>query len=554
MLLRKVKQYCDDVLEGRIPVSKHVKQAVINFKNPSDKFYFDYKEAEFALRFIECLKHSKGSWANANFILEPWQAFIVANIFGWKRHSDNTRRYRTAFVSVARKNGKSTLAAAIGLKLFVADNEYGAEIYTAATKRDQARLVHAEATRMVKKCSLKYRIKIRRDDLIDTETDSIYQPLGADVDGLDGLNVHGAIIDEVHAHKTRKLWDVIDTATGARKQPLLLCITTAGDIRECIYSELKEYSLKTLYNPSYDDSWFTYIATLDNDEEVFQPEMWIKANPNLGVSITQDYLESQYKKAKEKPIGLLNFKRRHLNVDTVDFEVWEGAQYFYDNENWYNGKGFWDIIVNYKGLDCYVGADFSSIVDLTSVVLVFQKEDGFHIIPYAWVPKNTAYEGYSKDDIPYFDWHEQGVVSITNQPAIDYEEIRQFLHKLRSIVNIKEIAADPHNARFFLRQLELDNFNIFEHKQSFVALNDPIKTLHRLLLTGKIRHGNNPLLLWSSNNVKLIHDSTGNVKFDKRNDNAKIDVMIACVMAVYRATIPEIKTEKVYEKRGILFI
>lgn len=556
MLLNKVKKYCDDVLEEKIKVCKHVKQAVLNFKTPSDKFYFDVKEAEFALRFIECLRHSKGVWANQNIVLEPWQAFIIANIFGWKRHSDGSRRFRTAFISVGRKNGKSTLAAAIGLKLFVADGEQGAEVYTAATKRDQARLVHSEAERMVRRCSLKYRVKVKRDDLIDTETDSIYQPLGADLDGLDGLNVHGAIIDELHAHKSRKLWDVLDTATGARKQPLILCITTAGDIGECIYSELKEYALKILYDPSLDDSYFTYIATLDDPEtEVYDPEAWIKSNPNLNVTIKQDYLEYQFKKAKFTSLAFNNFKRRHLNVDTTNFETWEGAQYWLGNENWYEDKTFLDVVENYKGKTCVIGADFSSVSDLSAVCLAFNFEEEIHVLPYVWVPQKTAYEGYESDNIPYFDWQKRGLLTISSGVAIDYFDIKKFILNLRDIgINIKEIAADPHNARYFLQELEREKFSVFEHRQTFVALNDPIKLTNRLLMSGKIKHGNNPLFFWSACNAKIIQDSTGNVKFDKKTAGEKIDLLIATVMAVYRANLIEQNVSKVYEHRGFVFI
>lgn len=557
--LYKVKQYCDNVLEDKIAVCKHVKQAVLNFKNTSkdSKYFFDVREAEFAIRFIECLKHSKGAWAKQNLILEPWQAFVIANIFGWKRAEDGTRKHRVAFISMGRKNGKSTLAAAIGLKLFIADKEPGAEIYTAATKRDQARIVHAEATRMVQKSSLKYRIKIRRDNLIDDETDSIYEPLGADVDGLDGLNVHGAILDEIHAHKTRSLWDVLETATGSRKQPLILCITTAGLLGECIYSELKNYALKALYSPEEEDTWFTYIATLDNpDEEVHNPQSWIKANPNLGVSITQEYLAAQYRKAKQSAVGLTNFKRRHLNVDTTYYVGWEAAQYWPTSENWYKDKTTWDVLKEYSGKIAFAGADFSSVADLTSIVLAFKIDGNIHVIPFAWVPRKTALNDSESYDIPYFEWAERGLLEIEEGTSIDYEKIKNFLVKTRNElkINIKEIAVDPHNARYFVQHLSSLGFNIFEHKQSFMALNDPIKTTHRLILAESVKHGNNPILSWSVNNAKLITDTTGNVKFDKRAEHAKIDILVAAVMAIYRAYIPREDEAHVYKERGLIFI
>lgn len=558
--LYKVKKYCDDVLEGKIKVCRNVLQAVKNFKTFKDKYFFDVKEAEFAIRFIECLKHSKGVWARQNIELEPWQAFIIANIFGWKRYSDGTRKHRVVFISVGRKNGKSTLAAAIGLKLFVADKESGAEVYTAATKKDQAKIVHSEAVRMVQKCSLKNRIVIRQDRLIDDNTDSIYIPLGADYDSLDGLNVHGAILDEIHAHKTRGLWDVLETATGSRKQPLILCITTAGEKGQCIYSELKNYAIKALFNNEEEDAWFSYVATLDDvDNETHDPDAWIKSNPNLGVSISLDYLLGQYRKAKDTVAGLSNFKRRHLNVDTLNYVSWEAAQNWYSSENWYNNNTFLRVLEKYKGLPVYIGADFSSVADLSAVVIATKIGEEIHVLPYCWVPYRTALHDSLNHDIPYFEWAEKGLLEIEDGGSIDYEKIRKFILMLRDnfSMKIKEVAVDPHNARYFIQKLEKDNITIFEHRQTFVALNDPIKTTHRLILNNVIKHGNHPVLAWCVNNAKLIHDSTGNVKFDKKNESGKIDLLVAAVMAIYRAytQAQEIdEEEKIYEKRGLVFI
>lgn len=553
--LLKVDDYCRNVLNDKIPVSAYVKRCVEKFVNLPDKYYFDTKEAEFAIRFIECLKHSKGVWAKTNLELQPWQAFIVANLFGVKEKSTNYRRYKTAFVSVARKNGKSTLAAAIGLKLFAADNEYGAEVYTAATKRAQARIVHEEATKMVKTCSLKNYVKILRDNLLIEKTFSKYEPLGADVDGLDGLNVHGAIIDELHAHRNRKLWDVLDSATGARVNPLILCITTAGDVSDCIYSEIKSYAIKCLME-DFEDSWFSFICTLDNpDEELHEPDTWIKSNPNLGVSITHKYLHSQYKKGLQTPAGLINFKRRHLNIDTSNFDTWDGAESWPDDENWYENESVVDVLKKYSGKSCYVGADLSSVVDVTALSFVFQEENKFHVIPICWVPRKTAILDEEAYEIPYYDMARKRLLFVSEGSCISYEEVKDFLVYVRDSLNIKieEIAVDPHNARYLLEQLDKLHFNVFEHKQTFVALNDPIKTFHRAILSKEIKHGNHPFLDFCVRNARIITDTTGNVKFEKSNRGSKVDVLVATAMALYRAKTGK-KSSGIYNRRGVVFI
>lgn len=292
--LEKLDRYVDGVLSGEIVAGKLVRMAVQRHVRDMENgggrgLFFDREEAQFAITFIELLKHSKGDWAGQSFELEPWQVFIVASIFGWTRFDakfrHGRRRFNSAFVSVGRKNGKSTLAAGIGHKLFVADGEAGAEIYSAACKRDQARIVHEEAKRMVKSSpSLRQIVRVLRDNLSIDASNSKYEPLGADADTTDGLNISGAIIDEVHAHKTRELWDVLETSTAARRNPLMLAITTAGPAgeSESIYTELKGHSIKVLEAAQagevLDDSWFTFIATLDDDDDWADEAVWCLAS------------------------------------------------------------------------------------------------------------------------------------------------------------------------------------------------------------------------------------------------------------------------------------
>src|SRR5512139_1249755 len=289
------EQYIDDVVAGRVVACHWVQAAcqrhVDDLKHGAERgLHFDREAAEHVLKFFTILKHSKGEWAGRPLVLEPWQQFLIWTLFGWKR-ADGTRRFRTAYIEVARKNGKSTIGAGVGLYLLAADGEPGAEIYSAATKRDQARITHLEAVRMVKASPmLRKRIRTFRDNLNIEGTASKFEPLGADADTLDGLNIHGAIIDEIHAHKTREVWDKLDTGTGARRQPLMFGITTAGYDRQSLCWTLNEYSKKVLDGVIEDDTFFALIYTLDDGDDWQDETTWIKANPNLKVSKKNDDL------------------------------------------------------------------------------------------------------------------------------------------------------------------------------------------------------------------------------------------------------------------------
>src|SRR5512139_2470424 len=283
------EQYIDDVVAGRVSACHWVQQAaqrhIDDLEHGAERgLHFDQDAAEHVLKFFTILRHSKGEWAGRLIELEPWQQFLLWTLFGWKR-ADGTRRFRTAYIEVARKNGKSTMGAGIGLYLLAADGEPGAEIYSAATKRDQARITHLEAVRMVRSSPmLKRRIRTFRDNLNIEGTASKFEPLGADADTTDGLNIHGAIVDEIHAHKTREMWDRLDTATGARRQPLMFGITTAGYDRQSLCWTLNEYSKKVLDRVIDDDTFFGLIYTLDEGDDWQDEKTWIKANPNLNVS------------------------------------------------------------------------------------------------------------------------------------------------------------------------------------------------------------------------------------------------------------------------------
>ena len=358
-----VTAYARSVSEGALPANRLVRLACQRHLDDLASgggrgLRFELAAARHAIEFFGFLRHSKGEWAGETFTLAPWQAFIVGALFGWKR-DDGLRRFRTAYCAVPRKNGKSSTSAGIGLYLLVADGEQGAEVYSAATTRDQARIVFDEARRMVATSpALRRRVELLINNLHVAASASRFMPLSSDSSTMDGLNVHGAIIDELHAHKTRGVVDVLDTATGARRQPLLFEITTAGYDRHSICFEHHDYSIKVLDGVLQDDSWFAYIAAADEGDDWTDPKVWRKANPNFGISVKEDDLARKAEKAVALPGAQNAFRRLHLNQWTeqaerwIDMAAWDACDAPVDPER-------------LRGRACFGGLDLSTTTDLS---------------------------------------------------------------------------------------------------------------------------------------------------------------------------------------------
>jgi phage terminase large subunit-like protein len=374
---------------------------------------FDPAAAHHAIEFFGYLRHSKGEWAGQTFTLAPWQAFIVGSLFGWRR-ADGLRRFRTAYCAVPRKNGKSSTSAGIGLYLLVADGERGAEVYSAATTRDQARIVFDEAKRMVASSpALRRRVEPLINNLHVAATASRFMPLSADSSTMDGLNVHGAIIDELHAHKTRGVVDVLDTATGARRQPLLFEITTAGYDRHSICYEHHDYSGKVLGGVLQDDSWFAYIAAADEGDDWTSPAVWRKANPNFGISVKEDDLARKAEKAIALPGAQNAFRRLHLNEWTEQAERW------IDMAAWDACDGPVDLEA-LRGRPSFGGLDLSTTTDVTALAWVFPPYGGderWRVLSRYFVPEDNLRKRAERDRVPYDLWAAQGFIEATSGPA-----------------------------------------------------------------------------------------------------------------------------------------
>lgn len=516
------------------------------------EFWFDDEAADRAVTFFErFLRHVKGKWAGCKFELQPWQRDeIIRPLFGWKR-SDGTRRYRTAYIEVPRKNGKSTLAAGIALYLLFADGEMGAEVYSAAADRDQAAIVFETAKEMVLSSpALKKRAQVFKRSIVIPATMSSYKVLSADAPTKHGLNAHGIIFDELHAQPNRELWDVLTTSTGAREQPLVVAITTAGYDRDSICWEQHEYACKVLKRVINDPSFFAYIAAADEQDDWRDPATWRKANPGLGVTVKLEYLEQEARRAVEVPAYQNTFRRLHLNQWTQQAERW------LDLAVWDATAGL-VVDEDLAGRPCFVGLDLSTTTDMTAMVFLFPpaaEGESYTVLPRFFLPGDGLREREQRDHVPYSTWARQGFVKLTEGNVIDYEVVRQQLHRDAERFRVLEVAYDPWNATQIALQLADDGFTMVQVRQGFATLSAPTKELMRLVLAGKLHHGGNPVLRWQADSMVVVQDPAGNIKPAKHKSTGRIDGMVATIMALDRAMRHEQPQRSVYEDRGILTI
>ncbi|HLI51910.1 MAG TPA: terminase TerL endonuclease subunit [Thermomicrobiaceae bacterium] len=549
-----VTAYADAVLSGEIAAGKLVKLACERHLRDLELGHkrglsFDAEAAERAIAFFGFLRHSKGEWAGQPIELRPWQAFIVGSLFGWKR-TDGSRRFRTAYVEVPRKNGKSTTAAGIALLLGFFDGEGGAEVYAAATKKDQARIVWDEAKRMVEKSpALKARIQPLAHSLSDQRTASKFLPLGRDADTMDGLNIHAAIVDELHAHPNREVVDVLETATGARRQPLIFYITTAGHGHESVCWEKRQYAVSILEETVEDDSVFGYIATIDAGDDWDSPESWAKANPNLGVSVKLEDLERKAKQAREIPSQQNAFRRLHLDEWTEQAERW------IDMKRWDACDGDVDPVA-LAGQKCFVGVDLASTIDITAAIAVFGRPDGsYEALCRFWRPEDTIYEAERRDHVPYRQWAEAGYLHLTEGNAIDPGHIADDLAGWLAPYQVVEVPFDKWNASALAAKLEVEGLTMVAMPQGFQTYSEPCHRLEGLLLDGKLRHGGNPILRWMAAQVMVKHGPNEAIRpFKPNGSGIHDDGIVALLMGLARATVAQnqAETRSIYESRGLI--
>jgi phage terminase large subunit-like protein len=545
-------RYIADVLSGEIPVSKYVLQAVqrhvADLREGSKRgLYFDRDDAAYAIRCFGFFRHSKGKWAGQPFELAPWQQFIVASIFGWKRIG-GFRRFRRAYIEIARKNGKSSMLAGFAIILLALDGEQGAEVYSAATRREQARIIFNEAGRMVKASpDLRQFIRQYRNNLNVPDTDSKFEPLSSDANSLDGLNVHGGIVDELHAHKTREVWDVLDTATGSREQPLLIAITTAGFNQEGICYEVRGHCVDLLAGLFEDDSYFAYIACLEDGDEWTDESCWIKANPNLGVSVDLEDLRDGCKRAIRSASARNNFLCKRLDRWTQQFQIWIPV------EKWDACAVSGLEMESMARRECYIGIDLADKIDLNAACFLFPPKAGerWKMLLRFWMPEDVMTERCQEGQWHYKDWSERGLIGLTPGNITDYDIIRDDIEKLAKNLKVKRISYDPRNATHMSTQLAT-RYEMLEVPPGMSHMNEASKEYEAMIVGGKIEHEGNPVMRWMTENAQVEMDKDGNFRpVQPKDRRKKIDGVVAGVIALRGAILEPAHAQSIYSTRGL---
>lgn len=495
--------------------------------------HYDEAKADRAVRFIENLCHTKGRWAGKPFWLLPWQERIIRDIFGVVKE-DDTRQFRTAYVEIPKKNGKSELAAAIALYLLYADNEPSAEVYGAAADRQQASIVFDVAKRMVEMTpALLKRSKIMAATkrLVNYSNVGFYQVLSAEVGTKHGLNVSGLVLDELHTQPNRNLVDVLTKGSGdARTQPLYFLITTAGTDRNSICYEYHTKAKDILEGRRIDPSFYPVIYGLNDDDDWNAEESWYKANPSLGHTITIDRVRDAHREALTNPAEENVFRQLRLNQ-------WVGSIVAWIPEHIYDRGNIPIDLEKLRGRECYAGLDLSSTSDITAFVLIFpplHEGDKYIVVPHFWLPRETLDLRVRRDHVPYDVWERMGLFHITEGNVVDYNFVRKTINELHTMYNIKEIAADRWNATQLITDLQGDGFTVVPMGMGFKDMSPPMKELYKLLLEGKFIHGGNPVLRWMAGNVVAEIDAAENIKPSKKKSTEKIDGIVAWIMALDR--------------------
>lgn len=498
------------------------------------------------------LPHIKGKWARAGgrLVLADWQVFILANVFGFV-DAAGIRRYRACYIEVPRKNGKSTFTAAVGLYMLTEDNEPGAEIYSAATTRDQARIIFNVCRAMAKRSPgmrREYGVRVGAHALSVTDTESSLVPLSSDAHTLDGLNPSFAMIDELHAHKSRAVFDVLDSALGSRDQPVLWTITTAGTDRTGVCYEQRTYIDKILKRVIVDERVFGIVYTIDEDDDWTDEDVWAKANPNYDVSVNVSDMRRQARKAAESPSSLNNFLTKRLNVWTNAAVAW------LDVRRWNKCEDPELVIADFEGRPCYLGVDLASTTDLCALAFVFpplDESEKLAVFVRFYLPEGKI-EEQSTGPLP--GWEHEGWLLACPGDTVDFGLVDDDVREAASLYDVQAIGYDPWQAMMMATAWEADGLPAIEVPMRTRHLSAPMKELERLVLENGIVHDGNPVLAWNTSNVVATLDANDNVFPRKEKTSARIDGVVAIIIAMNRSMLSAPPATSVYETRGLAAI
>jgi phage terminase large subunit-like protein len=608
-------KYAVDVLNGTIVAGKLLKLTAKRFISdlkvgPARGITLDKIAAQHAVDFFGTLRHSQGEWGpragnpkGDPFVLSPWQTFIVVNLFGFKR-ADGTRRFRKAHIEVARKNGKTTFMAGIGLYMLVADDEPGAQVFVIATTRDQSKEVFDEAVRMRNKSPyLAARVRSVRNNLHVLKTASKFEPQSSDYGTADGKNVHCMIADELHQHPTRLLYDAYAQATGARRQPFIIAITTAGyDTHGVCYSQrnIIENILTDNASAVDGDSFFGFIACIDEEDKAagtpadnpMDEACWPKANPNLGISVKMDNMREEAAMARIDATALNSFLCKRLNV-WVNQEI-----RWMDPAKWALCNSAGPLVDPHiqriaaektlAGRVAIAGLDLSNKHDLTAFALVFPPckpvtelvprpqtrqeiqwripqvfdevittpaDLRWSVLVWFWVPEGCIQQRVKEHRVPYDVWKKQGYLRTCPGNSIDHEYLYKDITELSKIFQFKDIGFDAWDASWIAKKMVDDGFKAESCRPNYSTMNEPMKELMGMVLDKKLEHYGDPILSWNAGNVAATTDANGSIRPDKDKSKEKIDGIVAVIMAMSRiCKDPTLAQNSVYSERGIIFL
>jgi phage terminase large subunit-like protein len=557
--VEKATQYARDVVSGAVPACSFVRYAcqrqlddLARPTSPDWPYRFDVKRAEDPCWFIEQLKHIKGAKAGKRLILEPWQHFILTTVFGWVYDEDvyqdeiliakaGTRRFRKGYAEIPKGNGKSPFSAGIALYMLAADGELGAEVYSAATTRDQAKYVFEPAQHMARKCKeLKeqFGVEVHAHDIAVPDAASWFKTFSSDENSAEGANPHCIVVDELHAHPNRKLYDNLETACGKRDQDLFWLITTAGSDRTGICYEVRSYLIKILTGVVKDERVFGIIYTIDENDDWMDPAIWRKANPNWGVSVQPTSIAQKAKEASQMASKQAAFLTKHLNI-------WVNA-----DTSWMNMR-LWDKcadpkmnIESLKQLDSVLGLDLASKNDLLACVLVFWQDLGdveskqtkrhYYVFGRYWVPEDTVEQSTNSQ---YSGWVRSGKLQTCWGATNDFDEVEKYIRECCKKYKVKEIAHDPYQAVEIVNHLSQDQLLMVKIDQNAKNLSGPMDEFTAAVLDGRFHFDGDPVLTWAVSNVVAHRDKNDNLFPNKERYENKIDPVTAILTAMNRVMV-----------------
>lgn len=537
--LAECRSYCDSVLNGSIVAGRLLRKAVQRHlddlqradSDPDWPFYFDPWHAADVCDFLEKLPHVEGRWHCPTVRLQPWQTFILASVFGWRRRSDGTRRFRYAYVEVARKNGKSLLTSGIALYCLCCEGEIGPQIKCAATTANQARIVFDVAAKMVRATpdlAAHFGLQLFANSIRCERNNGSIQPINSKSSTQDGLNPHLVIIDELHAHKDRSLFDVLRSSFGARANPLSWYITTAGYNTQGICIEQRDLVAKILEGVLSVDDYFGVVFTIDEGDDPFDETVWSKANPNLGVSVSLDAMRSYAEQAKASPGAAGEFKTKRLNVWMSTASAW------LDMDAWHRCADPEATLAEFAGCRAAIGADLADTNDTAAVVMLLERDGKFHAFSWFFLPEELVDRAAHRTTTHYRTWADAGHITTTPGDFIDHNAIEAKIRELVAGHDVVAINLEHHGAQQMAASLLADNLPVALVQKSAGSYSEPAKLIEAYVEIGRLRHDGNPVLTWTASNCVVQRRVDGTIlpKKEHKDSPKKVDGIDALILAL----------------------